>query len=152
MGVYMFVKRRIILTCAAYGLVIFGLFASSTDVSAKVVAKIDLSSQNMTVSVNGWPYASWKVSTARRGYRTPIGSWRPKWLARMHYSKKYHNSPMPHSIFFLGGYAIHGTRSIRHLGRRASHGCIRLHPSNAKKLYNLVKKYGMRNTQIKIQR
>ena len=117
---------------------------------AKVVAKIDLSSQRMTVHVNGWYYASWKVSTARRGYRTPVGQWRPKWLARMHYSSKYNNSPMPHSIFFLGGYAIHGTKSISRLGRPASHGCIRLHPSNAAKLFSLVKKHGMRQTRIKI--
>ena len=134
------------------GLALYALIASSTGALARVEAKIDLSSQNMTVSVNGWHYASWKVSTARRGYRTPVGSWRPKWLARMHYSKKYHNSPMPHSIFFLGGYAIHGTDAIRGLGRPASHGCIRLHPNNAAKLFALVKKYGKRNTRIRIQR
>ena len=119
---------------------------------AGVVAKIDLSSQRMTVKVNGWYYASWKVSTARRGYRTPVGTWRPKSLQKMHYSKKYHNSPMPNSIFFLGGYAIHGTNATRRLGRPASHGCIRLHPSNAAKLYSLVQKYGKRNTKIRIVR
>ena len=132
----------------AAGTVFFGSSAASAD----VVAKIDLSSQSMTVKVNGWYYASWRVSTARRGYRTPIGSWRPKWLARMHYSSKYHNSPMPHSIFFLGGYAIHGTNATRSLGRPASHGCIRLHPSNAAKLFALVKKHGRSNTRIKIVR
>ena len=118
--------------------------------NAKVVAHIDLSSQRMNVTVDGRHYASWKVSTARRGYRTPVGSWRPKWLARMHYSRKYDMSPMPHSIFFLGGYAIHGTNSIKRLGRPASHGCIRLHPSNARKLFSLVKQHGMRNTRIRI--
>ena len=35
----------------------------------------------------------------------------------MHYSRKYHNSPMPHSIFFHGGYAIHGTYATGSLGR-----------------------------------
>ena len=117
---------------------------------AKVVAHIDISSQRMKVTVNGRHYASWKVSTGRRGYRTPVGTWRPKWLARMHYSRKYHMSPMPHSIFFLGGYAIHGTNYIRRLGRPASHGCIRLHPSNARRLFSLVKRHGMRNTRIRI--
>ena len=38
---------------------------------------------------------------------------------------------MPHLLFFRGGYAIHGTGSIRQLGRPASHGCVRLHPANA---------------------
>ncbi len=119
---------------------------------AKVVAHIDISSQRMQVTVNGRHYASWKVSTARRGYRTPIGTWRPKWLARMHYSRKYDMSPMPHSIFFLGGYAIHGTDQIKRLGRPASHGCIRLHPANARKLFSLVRRHGMKNTRIRITR
>ncbi len=135
------------------GLVLAGALTGAmfiTPALAGVEAKIDLSSQRMTVYVNGWYYASWKVSTARRGYRTPIGQWRPKWMAKMHYSKKYNNSPMPHSIFFLGGYAIHGTNAVSRLGRPASHGCIRLHPRNAAKLFSLVKKYGMRQTRIKI--
>lgn len=145
----MFVKRGILSALVA-GLLFVS--AAYTSASAEVVAKIDLSSQTMSVRVNGWHYASWKVSTARKGYRTPVGSWRPKWLAKMHYSSKYNNSPMPHSIFFLGGYAIHGTRSIRRLGRPASHGCIRLHPRNAAKLFALVQKHGRRKTRIKIVR
>lgn len=131
---------------------VFGLLIGSADIAAaRVVAQIDLSSQRMNVSVNGMPTYSWRVSTARRGYRTPVGQWRPKWLKRMHYSRKYHMSPMPHSIFFLGGYAIHGTRAVSRLGRRASHGCIRLHPRNAARLFSLVRRHGMRNTLIKIK-
>jgi hypothetical protein len=38
---------------------------------------------------------------------------------------------MPYSIFFLRSYAIHGSYEIKYLGRPASHGCVRLHPSNA---------------------
>jgi hypothetical protein len=51
--------------------------------------------------------------------------------ARMHYWSKYESSLMPHSTFFLGGYAIQGTGYVRSLGRPASHGCIRLAPGNA---------------------
>jgi L,D-transpeptidase catalytic domain len=61
-------------------------------------------------------------------------------------------SPMPYSIFFLRGYAIHGSYETRYLGRRASHGCVRLHPSNAAALYSLVKTYGPSNTVIRISR
>ena len=43
---------------------------------------------------------------------------------------------------FYGGYAIHGTGAIRQLGRPASHGCVRLHPANARALYRLVGSYG----------
>jgi lipoprotein-anchoring transpeptidase ErfK/SrfK len=68
----------------------------------------------------------------------------------MHYSKKYDNAPMPHSIFFKGGYAIHGTYDVRKLGRPASHGCVRLHPDDAAVLYEIVEYYGMENTVIRI--
>lgn len=104
----------------------------------------------MAVNVNGWPYGRWKVSTARSGYYTPRGSWRPFLLKRMHYSRKYDNAPMPNSIFFLGGYAIHATYHVKQLGRPASHGCIRLHPTNAAKLYAIVQKHGLRSTRITI--
>jgi hypothetical protein len=60
----------------------------------------------------------------------------------MHYSHKYHMSPMPYSIFFAGGYAIHGTYSVAQLGRPASHGCIRLSPANAAQLFGMVKAEG----------
>jgi len=126
--------------------------AAATPAMAGVEARIDLSEQSMEVYVDGWYYASWKVSTARRGYRTPTGTYKPKWLARMHYSKKYHHSPMPHSIFFYGGYAIHGTYAIKWLGRPASHGCVRLLPKHAAKLFSLVRQYGMKNTTITITR
>ena len=117
---------------------------------AKVVVNIDLSSQRMNVYVNGSHYGTWRISSGKRGYYTPRGTYRPKWLKRMHYSSKYNNAPMPYSIFFHGGYAIHGTDVISRLGYPASHGCVRLHPANAAKLFELVKRYGKRNTIIRI--
>ena len=62
----------------------------------------------------------------------------------MHYSRKYHHSPMPHSIFFKGGYAIHGTYATGSLGAPASHGCIRLSPDHAAQLYQMVEAEGAR--------
>ena len=117
---------------------------------ARVEVDINLSTQRMHVTVNGMPYATWRISSGRRGYYTPRGTYRPTWLKRMHYSRKYDNAPMPYSIFFRGGYAIHGTNVISRLGRPASHGCVRLHPGNAAKLFELVKKYGRKNTIIRI--
>jgi lipoprotein-anchoring transpeptidase ErfK/SrfK len=124
--------------------------AAATKPPPAVEIVIDVSSQTMRVDVNGWPYGRWKVSTAARGYHTPRGTWRPFLLKRMHYSSKYENAPMPYSIFFLGGYAIHATYYIKQLGRPASHGCIRLHPRNAERLYKLVQKHGKGATRIRI--
>jgi lipoprotein-anchoring transpeptidase ErfK/SrfK len=104
----------------------------------------------MDVFVDGRARYSWPVSTARRGYRTPTGTFRPQSLKVWHRSTIYSGSPMPHSIFFHGGYAIHGSYETRYLGRPASHGCVRLHPSNAAALYSLVRKHGSGKTVIKI--
>jgi lipoprotein-anchoring transpeptidase ErfK/SrfK len=49
---------------------------------------------------------------------------------------------MPYSIFFNGGYAIHGSYDVGHLGLPVSHGCIRLHPEHASELYGLVRGSG----------
>jgi lipoprotein-anchoring transpeptidase ErfK/SrfK len=126
------------------------IFALAAPAEAGVVARINLSNQRMDVFVDGHPRYSWPVSTARRGYRTPTGTFRPQALAVWHRSTSYSGSPMPHSIFFHGGYAIHGSYETKYLGRPASHGCVRLHPSNAAALYSLVRKYGSGNTVIKI--
>lgn len=131
--------------------VLLGLLAvSPSSAEAKVVAHISLSAQRMNVLVNGVPLYSWPVSTARAGYRTPTGTFRPTGLFRYHASTIYSGSPMPHSIFFMRGYAIHGSYETKYLGRPASHGCVRLHPSNAAALYSLVKMYGAANTVIRI--
>jgi len=118
--------------------------------SAVLEARIDISQQKIFVYKNGFLRHQWNVSTARRGYITPRGSYRPTRMYKEYYSKKYDNSPMPHSIFFRGGYAIHGTNYVRSLGRPASHGCVRLHPENAATLYNLVRAAGRENTRITV--
>jgi lipoprotein-anchoring transpeptidase ErfK/SrfK len=126
--------------------------ASAPAVAGTVEARIDLSEQRMQVFQNGFLRYTWPVSTARRGYVTPTGNYRPTRMHKMWYSRKYDNSPMPHSIFFRGGYAIHGTGEVKRLGTPASHGCIRLHPDNARELYNMVSSVGAKNARITITR
>jgi lipoprotein-anchoring transpeptidase ErfK/SrfK len=128
----------------------FAAFAANDCAEANVVVHIDRSSQRMSVAVDGVPRYNWRVSTARAGYVTPSGTYHPQMLAKRWYSKKYYNSPMPHSIFFYGGFAIHGTYEISQLGGPASHGCVRLDLGNAATLFNLVEREGMHATTIVI--
>lgn len=114
---------------------------------AGVVVTVDKTAQQLSVSVDGFTRYRWPVSTAAWGYRTPNGTYRPQRLARQWYSRKYHMSPMPYSVFFKGGYAIHGSYEISHLGSPASHGCIRLHPDNAAVLFELVQAH-VKDTEI----
>ena len=122
----------------------------ATPAQAGVTIAIDKSTQQMTVSVNGQPTYQWPVSTARAGYTTPNGVYRPQSMQRSHFSSMYHNSPMPHSIFFRGGYAIHGSYETSRLGGPASHGCVRLAPAHASALYDLVNREGAGGTTIVI--
>lgn len=121
-------------------------------IAPNVVARINLSTQRMDVWVDGVQRHSWPVSTARKGYRTPLGTYRPERMHKRYFSRKYDNAPMPYAIFFHRGWAIHGTNDLRRLGRPASHGCVRLHPNNAKALFALVSAYGRANTRIVVSR
>ncbi|MEO8317473.1 MAG: L,D-transpeptidase [Bradyrhizobium sp.] len=121
-----------------------------TPAHADVFVQIDKSSQRMAVSIDGATRHDWPVSTGRGGYGTPSSVFHPQSMARMHFSRKYYNSPMPHSIFFYYGFAIHGTNDISRLGGPTSHGCVRLHPSPASALFALVQRNGPRSTRIEI--
>jgi len=120
--------------------------------AATLIAKVDISTQTMTVTHRGKVKYRWKVSTARAGKVTPAGSWSAKWLSPNHRSSRYNNAPMPWSIFYSGNFAVHGTDQVSRLGRPASAGCIRLHPDNAAVLFRLAQKEGLKNTRIVVQR
>ncbi|MHA1547675.1 MAG: L,D-transpeptidase [Alphaproteobacteria bacterium] len=129
------------------------LLASVQPAMAETVeATIDLSDQRLRVAIDGHSSYDWAISTARPGYVTPIGVYHPIRLEREWYSIKYDNAPMPFSVFFHGGYAIHGTTEIAHLGQPASHGCVRLHPDHAAVLFDLVTHYGRADTLIRVVR
>lgn len=113
-----------------------------------LVARINLASQTMTVQAEGKTVHTWKVSSGAPGYGTPQGSFKPGWMAKMWRSRQYDDAPMPHSVFFNGGIAVHATTSIGNLGRAASHGCVRLAPANAARFYGLVSRHGMARTRI----
>lgn len=113
-----------------------------------LVAKVDLSTQRLTVVVNGQAAHTWPISSGRQGYNTPVGSFTPGWKAKMWYSKQYDDAPMPHAVFFKNGAAIHATQATGMLGRPASHGCVRLSPGNAATFYGLVGKHGLSQTRV----
>ena len=116
---------------------------------AAVLVTIDKSVQQMTVSVDGRPLYQWPVSTGKGGYDTPNGKFKAFRMERDHYSKEWDEAPMPFSIFFTQkGHAIHGSLDTKRLGSPASHGCVRLLPANAEKLFTLVEQEGVLNTTV----
>ena len=112
---------------------------------------IDLSAQRMVVKSGGETLHSWPISSGRRGYYTPTGTFTPSWRSRMWYSRQYDGAPMPYAIFFNRGIAVHGTSATGMLGRTASHGCVRLATANARTFWNTVSKHGMESTRIVVR-
>lgn len=115
-----------------------------------VYIRVNKRNQTMEVYKGKTLIYSWLCSTGKSGYETPLGYYNPYYTVKMHYSRKWDMSPMPYSTFYYKGFAIHGTNYIRWLGRRASHGCIRLSTRNAKKIYHLARKYGHKRVHIHV--
>lgn len=117
--------------------------------SAQIVVTVDKALQRMFVVVDGEHRFTWPVSTGVAD--TPSGTYRAQLLSRNHRSRLFNDAPMPYAIFYSHHYAIHGTAAVAQIGRRASKGCVRLHPSNAAVLFALVQQRGLANTQIVIR-
>jgi lipoprotein-anchoring transpeptidase ErfK/SrfK len=116
---------------------------------SKILVLIDKQTQEMQVFVDNVERYDWAVSTGKRGYDTPSGTYTARSVNEIWYSKQWDSAPMPHAIFFTKkGHAIHGTVEIKNLGRPASHGCVRIAPENATTLFALVKEVGVENTEI----
>src|SRR5215470_7698796 len=126
---------------------------TSSDSEAKstgaILINIDKARQRMTVYFDEVEKYVWPVSTGQAGYSTPSGTYTATSMNEVWYSKEWDNAPMPHSIFFRkDGYAIHGTYEAKNLGRPASHGCVRISRENAATLFAMVKKIGLKNTEV----
>jgi L,D-transpeptidase catalytic domain len=132
--------------------VIFCIMSAGAALATKVEIIINKVGQKMTVKVDGDTEYVWPVSTGASGYETPGGTYKPFRMEAEHFSKEWDDAPMPHSIFFTTrGHAIHGSYYVKSLGRRASHGCVRLAPENAKILFGLVREAGMSNTTVTLR-
>jgi L,D-transpeptidase catalytic domain len=124
-----------------------------------VYVQIVKSTQTLYLYLDAKLIDSFPVSTGIRKYETPKLNVRASGpLFKKYNSRKFPGGNyqglgnMPYAVFIKGGYAIHGTTTgnFAKLGSRASHGCVRLHPVNAKIFYELVKLIGINNTWVSI--
>lgn len=126
-----------------------------------VYAEIDKSKQLLYLYLLGELKDTFKVSTGKgKKYETPAMNLHPQGPLLIKYtSRKFPGGNygglgnMPYAVFLKGGYAIHGTTpgNYSKLGTKASHGCIRLHPDNAKVFHALVKTVGLGETWVSIK-
>jgi lipoprotein-anchoring transpeptidase ErfK/SrfK len=134
---------------------IAGIFAFASQAIAAapaLTARVDVTEQKMWVSDKaGKVIYTWPVSTGRWLNGTPTGKWRGRYTVLDHKSTQFLNGDMPFSIFYFGGFAIHGTKYEDKIGSPASAGCIRLHLANAKVLYTMVEEIGAENFEVIVE-
>jgi lipoprotein-anchoring transpeptidase ErfK/SrfK len=116
-------------------------FLNAAQADVRVV--VNRATQTLTATIDGTVHV-WPVSTGKRGHSTPGGVFGVQSMDADHYSSLYDWAPMPHSIFFNGDVAFHGTDDVNNLGRPVSHGCVRLHRKNAAFLFAAVQRSGRR--------
>jgi hypothetical protein len=128
--------------------------------SCKVWVNISKSQQKLDLYINGQYQRSWAVSTGMPGYGTPNFDQHPNGRIYNRYSSNkfpggdYNGlGNMPYAVFIRGGFALHGTPkgNWSKLGRRASHGCIRQHPDNARHFNRLVRAHGISQVWITVR-
>lgn len=138
-----------------YGFMSSGCYRLSCEVYIQIVR----SEQKAYLYVHGRLEGEWLVSTGTPGRGTPSFDKHPDGRIYDRYtSSKYPGGDynglgnMPYAVFIRGGFAIHGTGKSNwpRLGRRASHGCIRLHPDNAYRFNRLVRQSGISETWITV--
>lgn len=117
--------------------------------------------QYMTVSVDGVVLLDLPVSTAwertaaakTKTYQayTPTGKFLPDGMQPKRFSNTW-QVWLQYVIRFSGGIWIHATTPdhFTEIGSPASGGCVRLHLSDAERLYELVNGFGMENTAITV--
>lgn len=83
---------------------------------------------------------------------TPEGTFRIFKRARNYVSQTWPGASMPYAQFFIGGIALHATTSDHYsaLGRRDSGGCVRMHPRDAKVIWDLVGSIGVQATEVTV--
>lgn len=114
--------------------------------------------QTLTVFESGRYSKSYNVSTGSgnwvqgRGtgkrYQavTGTGFFSPSWFSPNHHSTLW-DTPMPWSVFFNGGIAIHAAARSQYplLGQAVSGGCVRMTNTDANRIYHKIRSYGKGN-------
>lgn len=97
---------------------------------------IDTTYRQLIVLVDKHPFATFPVAIGKFETPTPVGDW--KIISKGVWSGGFGTRWLGLSVPF-GIYGVHGTNKPWSIGRRESHGCIRMFNRDVEKLYQWVK-------------
>lgn len=106
--------------------------------SSKRWIQIDLSEQRLITWEGGKPIFGVIVSTGKKSTPTPIGVFNiyTKLKKTRMRGEGYDVKNVPHTMYYQGGYGIHGAYWHNNFGTPVSHGCVNVAPNHAKKIFN----------------
>ena len=99
---------------------------------------VDLSAQRLTAYEGNTPVRTTLVSTGLPRTPTPVGQYRiyVKLFKTDMRGPDYHLRDVPYTMYFYGGYGIHGTYWHSNFGQPMSAGCINLPTAEAEWLFH----------------
>lgn len=99
---------------------------------------VDLTNQWLTAYEGDTPVFEASVSTGLARTPTLVGEYRIYWklTASDMVGPGYNLPAVPYTMYFYGGYALHGTYWHNNFGQPMSHGCVNLRTEDAEWLFN----------------
>lgn len=111
---------------------------SAAPASGKLVITVDLEARVISAFRDGHEIGTAVALLGTQKHPTPLGNFPVLNKSREHFSRKYNNAPMPHSLWLTNtGIAIHGSPVMNGY---ASHGCIGVPDEFAAKLFAATKR------------
>ncbi len=100
--------------------------------------QVDLSEQRLITWQGNKPVFGVIVSTGKRSTPTPTGVFNiyTKLVKTRMKGEDYDVKNVPHTMYYQGGYGIHGAYWHNNFGTPVSHGCVNVAPNHAKKIFN----------------
>ncbi len=100
--------------------------------------QVDLSRQRLIAWQGKTPVFAYIVSTGKKKTPTITGIFNVQTKLRKTRMRgeDYDVPNVPHTMYYYGGYAIHGAYWHNRFGTPVSHGCVNMRPSHAKRLFN----------------
>ncbi len=112
-------------------------FRTDAPADGKKWIEIDISDQHLTAWQGDVPVFETTVSTGKPGYRTLPGVFNvySKYEQTRMRGVDYDTPDVPWTMYYSGGFAIHGAYWHNNFGTPVSHGCVNLRVPEAKALY-----------------